>query len=322
VTCAERGTLVRRAKSALWGVAVGDAFGKMTEGYWPPEVVLRYGGRLRGFRPPVPASPDRDGVWGLAEVTDDTRFTVLVAESIVTCGSANEEDLTHRIVAQPIKGWPGWEEFCQAVRSGQRQRRTGNGAPTRVAPVAILAPSDQIQRLADAVYRCCRASHDSRSAIAAACAIAAAFSAVIDGKDTEAVLQCALTAARIGEQRGAEEYLPSLPRRVEWLLRACPKSGIGPEERPNPGFAAWEGAISALYLFYTNDSADDAIIEAANQGGDADSIASMAGGLLAAHRPDSLPAEWRTAVQEHNDLPLDRLSDALVDLRFKAMANR
>jgi len=321
VTCAERGTLVRRAKSALWGVAVGDAFGKMTEGYWPPEVVLRYGGRLRGFRPPVPASPDRDGVWGLAEVTDDTRFTVLVAESIVACGSVNEEDLTRRIVAHPIKGWPGWEEFCQAIRNGQRLHRTGSGAPTRVPPIGILVPSDQIERLVEEVYRCCRASHDSRCSIAAACAIAAGYSAVIDEKDKDAALQCCLEAARLGEKHGAEDYLPSVPRWIEWLQRMCPKGGVAPKERPNPGFSAWEGVPSALYLFRTHDSAASAIIEATNWGGDADSIASMAGGLLATRYPNSLPSEWKTAVEERNHLPLDRLADALVDLRLKAMTN-
>jgi ADP-ribosylglycohydrolase len=46
----------------------------------------------------------------------------------------------------------------------------------------------------------------------------------------------------------------------------------------NPGFEAWEGASFALCLVWACDGAKEAILEAVNQGGDADSIASMAGG--------------------------------------------
>ena len=32
--------LTKHSCAALAGVAVGDALGKMTEGYWPPEITL------------------------------------------------------------------------------------------------------------------------------------------------------------------------------------------------------------------------------------------------------------------------------------------
>jgi ADP-ribosylglycohydrolase len=75
-------TLLERTRAALWGVAVGDAFGKMTEGYWPNQIDLRYGGHLDEFRMPIPANPDHVEYWSFAEVTDDTLLTILTAESI------------------------------------------------------------------------------------------------------------------------------------------------------------------------------------------------------------------------------------------------
>jgi ADP-ribosylglycohydrolase len=44
--------LAERYHAALAGIAAGDARGKMTEGYWPPDIKLRYGGRVETFMPP------------------------------------------------------------------------------------------------------------------------------------------------------------------------------------------------------------------------------------------------------------------------------
>lgn len=128
--------LVARARSSLYGVAVGDAFGKMTEGYWPSQVIERYGKEVDSFCHPI--QPTSKYEWGLAEVTDDTRFTLLVAESIVSCGAVNEQDIVARILEAPIKGWPGWDRFRLLADQGLKDDRTGNGAPMRVAPVGII----------------------------------------------------------------------------------------------------------------------------------------------------------------------------------------
>ena len=94
------------------------------------------------------------------------------------------------------------------------------------------------------------------------------------------------------------------------------------KQRPNPGFSSWEGAVNALYLFLKHDSAREAIIEAANWGGDADSIASMAGGMLAAWCPESLPEKWRITVKERNAIELDHLAEDLLCVRRKRGQSR
>ena len=83
----------------------------------------------------------------------------------------------------------------------------------------------------------------------------------------------------------------------------------------NPGFSAWEGAAFALALVMLYDSAKDAILAAVNEGGDADSMTSMAGGIVAARNPDTLPEEWVEIVKRENSLDFAPLAEQLAALR-------
>lgn len=74
-------SMEERAVSCLQAVAVGDAMGKLTEAYWPEEILSSYGGYVQGFRMPI--QPRSKLTWSYAEVTDDTSFTLLIAESII-----------------------------------------------------------------------------------------------------------------------------------------------------------------------------------------------------------------------------------------------
>jgi ADP-ribosylglycohydrolase len=305
--------LVDRCAAALAGIAVGDALGKMTEGYWPPEVELRYGGRVETFLPPQ--QPRSSHTWAYAEVTDDTRFTLLVAESIVSCGRVVASNIVRRILAQPIKGWPGWDGFRKKAEAGERDTRSGNGAPMRVAPIGILHSPAHLRDLIGDVEQACSCTHNTRSALSAACAVAAAYSAALEGLDRTDLLEVAIEAAALGNQLGEDDLCPDVARRLRWV-RQNVDLGKGELRRGlNPGFAAWEGATFALALVMRYDSARDAIVAAVNEGGDADSIASMAGGILAARNPDTLPAEWVEIVSRENSLDLAPLAGQLGALR-------
>jgi ADP-ribosylglycohydrolase len=106
-------SIERRAIACIQAVAVGDAMGKMTEGYSPDEVLSNYGGYVQGFRKPIQPKSKFD--WGYAEVTDDTRFTLFIAESIIAKGCVNQQDIIQRILKTRIKGWPGRDDFCGAA---------------------------------------------------------------------------------------------------------------------------------------------------------------------------------------------------------------
>jgi len=305
--------LAERCHAALAGVAVGDALGKMTEGYWPPEIRLRYGGRVETFLSPQQSRSSH--VWAYAEVTDDTRFTLLIAESIISCGKVDERDIISRILEKPIKGWPGWDEFKKKAETGEKDTRSGNGAPMRVAPIGILHSPAGLRNVISDVEQACSCTHNTRSALSAACAIAAAYSAALEGFDKRDLLEAAIEAASLGNQLGVDDLCPDVARRLQWVCKNVGKGKSSLRRWLNPGFSAWEGATFALALVMLYDSAKDAILAAVNEGGDADSIASMAGGIIAARNPDTLPEEWVEIVKRENDLDFALPAEQLMSLR-------
>jgi ADP-ribosylglycohydrolase len=62
-------------------------------------------------------------------------------------------------------------------------------------------------------------------------------------------------------------------------------------------------------------SADNAILVAANVGGDADSVGSIAGGVLGARYPDAVNRGWYEVVESVNGHDLPALAIELIPLR-------
>jgi ADP-ribosylglycohydrolase len=266
--------LTKHSCAALTGVAVGDALGKMTEGFWPPEIYSRYGGRVETFLSPQQLHSSH--VWAYAEVTDDFKMKAEI-----------KEKATH----------------------------SGNGAPMRVAPIGILHSPTHLKELINDVEQACSCTHNTRSALSAACAIAAAYSAALEGFDIKSIIEASIEAAFLGNQLGMDDFCPDVARRLQWMSKNVEKEQKGLRNWMNPGFRAWEGATFALALVMKYDSAKDAILAAVNEGGDADSIASMAGGIVAARNPDTLPAEWVEIVKRENNLEFMSLAERLMVLR-------
>ena len=52
-----------------------------------------------------------------------------------------------------IKGWPGWDEFSEAVQLGEAKiedfagSRDRNGAPMRVSPVGIINRPENLEKI-------------------------------------------------------------------------------------------------------------------------------------------------------------------------------
>ena len=80
-----------RAVACIQAIAVGDAMGKMTEGYWPEEFISNYGGYVQSFHKPFQSGSKF--TWRYSEVTDDTAGTLLIAESILKKRMNSAEDM-------------------------------------------------------------------------------------------------------------------------------------------------------------------------------------------------------------------------------------
>lgn len=317
--------LVERAVACIRGVAVGDAMGKMTEGYWPEEVLSAYGGYVQDFRKPF--QPKSRSTWGYAEVTDDTTFTLLIAESIVEKENVDRKDIIQRILNHrtKIKGWPGWDDFYAAAHQGDdgianfAKWRDGNGAPTRVSPIGIIHSPKKIEEIIRDVDAACSMTHQARSALSGACAIAATISAAIEGWKKEEVFEFAIEMARLGESLGNDDARPPADRILMGInfVNSYKGSCLARDLRRilNPGFQAYEGVPYALSLTYGLLNAKEAILASINQGGDADSIASMAGSVAAALDPNTLPEKWIQEVEKTNSVNLAPVALKLTDLR-------
>jgi len=315
----------QRVVACLQGVAVGDAMGKMTEGYHPEEIVKTYGGPIIGFRKPI--QPESTFKWKYAEVTDDTRFTLLMAKSITSKGKVDSEDITKRIKRYPIKGWPRWQEFCKAMQGGKKARinfaaiADTNGAPMRVSPIGIINKPENIEKIVLDIESTCKMTHYARSALSAACAIAAAISAAIEGWSKQEVIELAIKASEFGEKLGVEDGNPKVSHRIKLgieIVKEYTGADLAPflcHELNSPGFKAWESVPYALGMAYGLHNAKDVILGIVNQGGDADSVASMAGSLSAAMSPETLPGEWIETVEKANSLHLSKIALKLLKLR-------
>jgi len=305
--------------------------GKMTEGFWPEEILSTYGGRITHFRGPLyprgPQKGQRQERWGYAEVTDDTRFTLLIAQSIIETGCVERQDIMHRILhdESKIKGWPGWDGFSRAAGKGEEEIaefakwRDGNGAPMRISPIGITNKPSRLEKIIKDVEVACSMTHGATSTLSGACAVAAAISSAVEGYEQKEVFQLAVKAARLGESLGNDDARPPADRILAGMdfVNGYRGSQLASDLRRvlNPGFLAYEGVPYALTLAYGIPSAKDAILAAVNQGGDADSIAGMAGSVASTLYPDTLPEEWIREVEEANKLSLRKTALELFGLR-------
>lgn len=180
----------------------------------------------------------------------------------------------------------------------------GNGSLTRTAPIgAVLSASERERRLASLVDSAIT-HFDPRCRLACAAfnaAIAVAVSGAGAAKDmcSAADAEIAVAAELVAGQYEAEE-LEGAVSALQTDLRMATKSPelYGPELHlhHHQGFvrvafrlAFWELLHRPVFR--------DAVLDAANRGGDADTNAAIVGALVGSSvGVDGIPPEWRTAV--------------------------
>ena len=151
------------------------------------------------------------------------------------------------------------------------------GAAIRVAPVDIVFGSDRLDEIVTGAREASISTHGEALAIAAAAATAAAVSCAIDGAAASDIIAGAEEAAR----RVSEPFAHTVCS-VHDDLRA--RSVLLPGDLAVRYFPDRPTTIVSLALAFATvlRSAREAILTAANVGGDSDSVASIAGGILGA----------------------------------------
>jgi poly(ADP-ribose) glycohydrolase ARH3 len=275
------------ARGALLGTFVGDALGMPYETAAPADV------------------PERvemvDARLGRGTYTDDTQMTIALAESLIACGRVDDEHLAATFLSRydPDRGYGGgtrevlelWRagvpvaEAAGRIFGGRGSR--GNGAAMRVAPVAVLFAHDR-ERLEREAELSARVTHRHPVGVDAARVQAAAVGAAMRGDD---VLAAAADAVRTGELASALE-------RVRRLRAARPDPATAATELGNEPYGD-RSLPTALLAAVSHDDFEGAVGYAVRCGGDADTIAAMAGAVAGARAgAGAIPARWLDALED------------------------
>lgn len=287
----------------MLGTGVGDALGAPVEGH--PLVSA-------GYLDSLDADPPRT-------YTDDGAMTVGVAHSLIECGGFDGDHMAATLAStyekEPWRGYGAgpplvfhnlragmpWDRAASTMFGGSGS--FGNGAAMRVAPVALFAHPDH-DRVADHARHSAMITHTHPEGIDGAVAQAVAVSLVLESDATEQP-EPARLASTLAEYMTTDVFrqrLARVPQVVERGTALAPSLGNG--------IAARDSVPTALGSFLRHpDSFRNALRTAIGLGGDADTIAAMAGALVGARvGVTGIPEKWRAV--EHSDLFI-QLADGL-----------
>ena len=332
-----------RAHGALAGLALGDALGMPTQAMSPEQIRAVYG-RITGLvdadasQPYAPRMP-------AGSVTDDTEQALLVASLLVRGRGSSSGRVALNAVefAHSLLAWedsmiergsldllgPSTKAALERVRAGEDPLTVGgegttNGAAMRVTPIGIAVSTEDPEAFAEAVWSSCRVTHATRQGFQSAALVAAAVSMGIDAArspslDLRSLLWKAVT------------YVDSLPERGAWTpdpdvvaaTRRAMQLAVNPASSSLECLVEQVGtsvasahAIPMAFALLTRDPSPRALLDAANIGGDTDTIGAIAGAILGATvGVEVLPADSLSMIEEVSHLGLSSVAEQLLALR-------
>ena len=339
-----------RAYGALAGLALGDALGMPTQAMSPEQIRAVYG-RITGLVDGDASQPYAPGM-PAGSVTDDTEQALLVASLLVRGrGSSSGRvalgavEFSHALLAWEdsmirrgsldLLG-PSTKAALERVRAGEDPLTVGgagttNGAAMRVTPIGIAMPTDDPEAFADSVWSSCQVTHATRQGFQSAALVAAAVSMGIDtARSTSPNLRGLLWKA--------VTYVDSLPERGAWTpdpdVVAATRRAM--QLAANPASSSLEclveqvgtsvasaQAIPMAFALLARDPSPQALLDAANLGGDTDTIGAIAGAILGAVLGvEVLPADSLSMIEEVSHLGLSSVARDLLELRDQVLVGR
>ena len=332
-----------RAYGALAGLALGDALGMPTQAM-SPELIRAVYGRITGLVDGDASQPYAPGM-PAGSVTDDTEQALLVASLLVRGrgSSSGRVALDAGEFAHALLAWedsmvergsldllgPSTKAALERVRAGEDPLSVGgagttNGAAMRVTPIGIAISTEDPLAFADAVWSSCQVTHATRQGFQSAALVAAAVSMGIDTPRSAASDMTALLWKAVS-------YVDSLPERGTWT----PDPDVVAATRramqlvANPASSSLEclveqvgtsvasaQAIPMAFALLARDPSPQALLDAANIGGDTDTIGAIAGAILGAAAGVGVFVDRGLAqVESVSGLHLTEAATALLSLR-------
>ena len=291
-----------RAYGALAGLALGDALGMPTQAMSPQQIQTVYG-HVTGLVDGDKSQPYAPGM-AAGSVTDDTEQALLIA-SLLLKGHGSGLNLDASEFSHALLAWedsmiergsldllgPSTKAALERVRAGENPLRVGgegttNGAAMRVTPIGIAASTSDRQLFADAVWSSCQVTHATRQGFQSAALVAAAVSLGIDAgaADVTDLLWKAVAFVRSLPERGAWSPEPDVVAATHRALKlaAQPSSSLEWLAEQIGTAVASAQAIPMAFALLARDPSPRALLQAANLGGDTDTIGAIAGAILGA----------------------------------------
>ena len=296
-----------RAYGALAGLALGDALGMLTQAMSPEQIRAVYG-RVTGLVDGDDSQPYAPGM-PAGSVTDDTEQALLIASLLVRGGGSSSGhvaldagDFSHALLAWEdsmiergsldLLG-PSTKAALERVRAGEDPLTVGgagttNGAAMRVTPIGIAMPTADPQAFADAVWSSCQVTHATRQGFQSAALVAAAVSLALDwpeasASDMTTLLWKAVSYVDSLPERGAWTPDPDVveaTRRAMQLVASPASSSLECLVEQIGTSVASAHAIPMAFALLARDPSPRALLDAANLGGDTDTIGAIAGAIL------------------------------------------
>lgn len=325
-----------RAYGALAGLALGDALGMPTQAMSPQQIQTVYG-HVTGLVDGDKSQPYAPGM-AAGSVTDDTEQALLIA-SLLLKGHGSGLNLDASEFSHALLAWedsmiergsldllgPSTKAALERVRAGENPLRVGgegttNGAAMRVTPIGIAASTSNRQLFADAVWSSCQVTHATRQGFQSAALVAAAVSLGIDSgaADVTDLLWKAVAFVRSLPERGAWSPEPDVVAATQRALKlaAQPSSSLERLAEQIGTAVAAAQAIPMAFALLARDPFPRALLQAANLGGDTDTIGAIAGAILGASLGvEVFDAYGLAQVEQVSQLDLPSVATDLLALR-------
>jgi len=280
-------TLAERARGAILGHAAGNALGLPTEFLDGPDAIrAAFPGGLRDIL-------RRDTA--LSPFDDDVAMALLLSEELLEA-EVDLERLAHRWVGWLDRDGRGVGTWTRTALNHIRTHgsppsgiggRATNGAIMRALPVALAARGSP-QNLVSGSWHTAALTHPDDRCTWGAVAVNVAAAELLAGRRD--FLADVIEVLRVNE---APVELLAAVRRVPLERR---------EELPIVGERAWDALTCvevALWAAWHEPDLEQALIWLANAGGDTDTNAAVAGGLLGARDGEAaIPRRWIDALPE------------------------
>ncbi|WP_318568499.1 ADP-ribosylglycohydrolase family protein [Salinigranum marinum] len=286
-----------RAEGVLLGLACGDALGRPVEFETPARILAQYGEVTEMLA---------NGTWNkpAGTVTDDTEMALRLARSLVDRGAFDPADVAERFVAWyesgpfdignmtasalgRIRDGEPWHVAGQRVwEASPEGSNAGNGSVMRAAPLAVAFASRESE-LVDASVASSKITHaDPRCT--AGCA----------------VLNLTLAGLASGRSEPLSRALDRAepPEPLEDALRPVAAAAAAPDDLRSTGYVV-DTLRTALWYGLRAGTAENALVDVVNMGGDADTVGAITGAVVGARfGADALPDRWLAELDTADEL--------------------